>query len=143
MSKKAFLVVCSLMLLVPLMVLAGPEHDHSKADMTKMHGEMKTIEGTLVCKSCTLKKEAGARSDCKTNGCQSSLMTADGEFIDFLDNKYAKELNGHDLAGKEIKVTGTFFASAHTIDVESYTVDGKTKSWCDHCSAMDGCAMKK
>ena len=142
MSKKTFIAICSVILLVPIMVLAGPGHGHGNKDMSKMSGEVTTLEGTLVCKNCSLKKEFGARSECKLNGCQSALKTTNGHFVDFLDNKYAKDLHGEKYAGKQLKVTGTFFASANTMDVQSFSVDGKTKSWCDHCTSMDACSTK-
>ncbi len=143
MSKKAFIAVCSILLLVPMMVLAGAEHEHAAADVSKMSGEATTLEGVLVCKNCSLKKEFGARSECKLNGCQTSLKTTSGKFVDFLDNKYAADLFGSKYAGKKIQVTGTFFANANTIDVQSYSIDGKSKSWCKQCTAMDGCSASK
>lgn len=143
MTKKVFIVICSVLLLLPVMVLAGAEQNHGNQDIDKMNGKTTTLEGTLVCKNCSLKKEFGARSECKINGCQQALKTSDGRFIDFLDNKYAQDLKGKKYSGKKIKVTGTLFAHANTMDVQSITTSGKTVSWCNHCSAMDGCAAKK
>lgn len=143
MPKKTFILICSILLVTPIIALAGDNHNHAQQDISNINGEIITVEGTLVCKSCSLKKEFGARAACKDNGCQIALQTADGHFVDFLDNKYAQDLKGQKYAGSQIKVTGTYFANAHTIDVQSFTVDGKTKSWCNKCQAMDGCAVNK
>ncbi len=142
MTKK-LLVVCSILLLIPIMAFAGDGHDHAKKNVENMSGQVTTVEGTLVCKSCSLKKEFGARAECKLNGCAHALKTADGRFIDFLDNKYAKDLKGDKYAGKKIKITGTLFAKAHTMDVQKISLDGKVVSWCDNCATMDGCSAKK
>ena len=143
MSKKSFLVVCSILLLIPILAFAGDGHNHAQKNIENMNGKITTIEGTLVCKNCSLKKEFGARSECKLNGCSHALKTVDGRFIDFLDNKYAKDLKGDKYAGKQIKVTGTLFAHANTMDVQTISHGGKIVSWCDNCTSMDGCATKK
>jgi len=143
MSKRTILVVCSFILLIPIMALAGDGHNHDTKNIEAINGEKATIEGTLVCKSCSLKKDFGARSDCKANGCSQALKTSDGRFIDFLDNKYAQDLKGNKYAGKQIKVSGTLYAHANIIDVQTISIKGKVISWCDNCAVMDGCASKK
>ncbi len=142
MSKKTFFIICSFLLVLPIMVQAGPEHDHGQKNVEKIDGKVTTLEGVLVCKNCSLKKDFGARSECKIRGCQHALKTTDGKFVEFLDNKYSQGLKDTKYAGKQIKVTGTFFANANTMDVQTITVEGKTVSWCDNCASMDGCSAK-
>lgn len=106
--------------------------------------ENATFEGTLVCMRCDLKKTEGARSTCKTTGCKNAIKTADGEYINFLENEYSADLiKGDSYSNKSIKVQGVYFAKANMLDVKSFTVDGKSKSWCSHCSKMDGCMVSK
>ncbi|KAA3632951.1 MAG: hypothetical protein DWP97_10090 [Calditrichaeota bacterium] len=150
--KKGLLLVAAMLFIIPLTVDAGcgscgsekPGHTHEEGHShDAMKANVKTIEGTLVCLGCSLKAD-GAKSECKVNGCSHAVKTADGKYINLLNNKYSKGLiKGGDMHNKPIKITGTYFANAQTLDVQSFTFDGKTKSWCDHCSAMDGCMAKK
>jgi len=106
--------------------------------------ETKSFEGKIVCVGCDLKKADGARAACKEFGCSHALKTKDGSFVNLLENKYSKDLlTNKQYAGKDVKVTGVFYAKANQLDVQSFSTDGKTKSWCDHCKAMDGCKAKK
>ena len=143
--KKVLLLSIAALFLFGITAFAGPEHDHSKqAQQTEMNGMEKTIEGTIICLDCTLKKESGARASCKTNGCNFGLKTADGKFIHLLHNKYSQDLlDNKDYHDKPITLTGTYFANADMFDVASFTVDGHKKTWCDHCNKMDGCMAKK
>lgn len=104
----------------------------------------KTFKGKLVCESCDLKQTEGARAACTVFGHKHALKTEDGQYVNFLENQYSKDLiNTEKLHNATIKVSGTYFANAHTLDVQSFTVDGKKKAWCEHCSAMDGCMAGK
>ena len=106
-------------------------------------GVEKTVEGTLVCLGCSLKKSDKANATCSTTGCSDVLKTEDGHYISFLNNTHSADLlSGKKYHNKKISVTGVYFANANTIDVSKFSVDGKEKSWCGHCSAMDGCAAK-
>lgn len=103
-----------------------------------------TLRGKLVCLGCDLKKAEGARASCKTYGHNHVLKTGDGLYINFLENQYADDfVKGEKYQGKNLVVHGRYYPVALLIDVESFEVDGKKKSWCDHCKAMDGCAAMK
>ena len=134
------------MLIFAVVVMADHHNEMKKADanMNMTGGQHETISGKLVCLGCSLKKADGAHADCKTYGHTHALMTKDGKYINFLENKFAADLiKGEKYDNKTIEVTGTFFAKANLIDVESFTVDGAKKGWCDHCKAMDGCMAGK
>lgn len=102
-----------------------------------------TWKGELVCLGCSL-KAIGAKSACSEFGCSHTLKTADGRYVAFLQNNFSKALlAGKDMHNKPIEITGTFFANANVLDVQSYAVDGgKEISWCDHCKGMDACTAK-
>lgn len=97
-----------------------------------------TFEGTLVCTACSLKKSGGANAQCKVYGHDHSLLTKDGKYIAFLPNQNSAVLiEGEQYNKKSMTVRGVFFASANLLDVESFTVDGKTIGWCEKDGAMD------
>ncbi len=103
-----------------------------------------TFSGTLVCLGCDLKKTEGANAMCSAYGHTYALKTADGRYINFLENKFSEGLiSGKKYRGKTIAVEGTFFADADMLDVETFTVDGKKMGWCNHCKSMDNCPFKK
>ncbi|MDF1544445.1 MAG: hypothetical protein P1R58_05015 [bacterium] len=136
MFKKTVFMVAALMLLVAS-VMAAPQQKQAK-------GEMTTFEGTMVCMSCDLKKAEGARSDCKAFGHSHALKTKDGKYINLLANQYSADLiKGEKYHDKPVKMSGMYFANANQLDVESFEADGKKKSWCNQCSAMDGCMAGK
>lgn len=106
----------------------------------KHEGNQTTLTGTLVCTGCDLKKAEGARAACSLYGHRHSLKTADGHYVDFLENDYSADLvKGEKYHNKQITVRGVEFTNANLIDVESFEVDGQTKAWCNHCKSMDGC----
>jgi hypothetical protein len=128
---------------------AGDDHAHGKGeahDDKATQAEHANMEGTLVCMGCSLKKGGGARAQCSEYGHTHALKTADGDYVSFLPNQYAADLMaGEKFHNKAAKVHGVYFANANQLDVETYEIDGQKYGWCDHCSAMDGCAfsMKK
>jgi len=99
-----------------------------------------TLKGQLTCSSCALKAR-GAQSSCSEFGCSYTLKTADGRFVSLLQNKFSKDLIGNKKNhNKPVEITGTYFANANMLDVQTYTIDGgKNISWCDHCKGMDAC----
>ena len=110
-----------------------------KSEKMSMEG-MTTFEGTIVCSSCDLKATEGARSNCKEFGHTDALKTADGKYINFLPNKFSKELHaGAMYEGKKLKLSGNYFAAANLLDVQSIEVDGLKMTWCDKHEKMDGC----
>jgi hypothetical protein len=102
-----------------------------------------TLKGQLVCSTCSLKAE-GAHSDCKDFGHTRALKTSDGRMITLMPNQYSKLLlSDMTLNNKPIEITGTYFANANMLDVQSYSIDGgKTMSWCDRDKTMDACKTK-
>ncbi len=105
--------------------------------------EHATFDGKLVCLGCDLKKAEGARAACSAFGHRHALKTKDGKYVNFLDNQYSADLlKGEKYNNKDITVHGVYYADANLVDVETFTVDGKSMGWCGHCSTMDGCAAK-
>ena len=105
--------------------------------------EMKTVDGSLICSSCLLKAECGAKAMCSEYGCDAALKTADGKIWHILKNDRSDNLvRKHDHMGENIKLTGYFHNNSQTIDLTSYEIDGKKMSWCEGHSKMDACMAK-
>ncbi len=139
MIKKVMIAAVAVLFLGALNVSAGEKAGQADA---KIEGKQVTMSGTLVCLGCTLAKTAGAKSNCKEDGCSHALKTKNGNFVSLLQNKESRTLlSGADGHNKAVTVTGVFFANANVIDVQSFSVDGgKTMSWCGGCKKMDACA---
>ena len=123
---------------------AGEGHAHAKKEKAEK-AVAAEYAGTLVCLGCSLKGE-GANAECGDYGHTHALKTADGKYLTFLPNKFSSNLlAGEKFHNKEVAVHGVYYANANQLDVETYSVGGQKHGWCDHCSAMDGCAfsMKK
>ena len=103
-----------------------------------------TLKGELACTSCSLKAK-GAQSACSEFGCSHALKTSDGRFINLMQNKFSKNLLGDKKNhNRPVEITGTFFANANMLDIQTYVIDGgKKMSWCDHCKGMDACMAGK
>ncbi len=135
MYKKTALLIVLVFLFSVIPVTAG--------DKTSS-GKQAEFEGTLVCLGCSLKSDDGARAACSTFGHKHALKTAEGKYVNFLENQYSADL----MAGKkyhnaEVKVQGVYFANANLLDVETFEVGGKQKGWCGGCKSMDGCSASK
>jgi hypothetical protein len=114
------------------------------AQQAKAEGKHATFEGKLACSACTLKNEEGARSECKNFGHSHALQTEDGKFISFLENKYSEDLfKGEKYHGKEVSVHGVYYEGANLLDVESFTIDNVTITWCKTHKIMDRCNSQK
>ena len=134
MIRKTLLLSVAVLLVTSVMVFGG---EHKAARM----GKRADFEGTLVCLGCDLKQAEGARAACKVYGHKHALKTEDGKYVNFLENQYSEDLlKGEKYHNQKMKVSGVYYADANTLDVKSFQVDGKTKAWCGHCKAMDGCA---
>jgi hypothetical protein len=146
MFRKSFLLAAAVLLVSAVTAMACGDEAAStgvqKASMTTTDAapQQMTVKGQLVCLGCTLKAE-GARSACSEFGCSHALKTADGRMIGFLHNKFSRELiSGTTMHDKNVEITGTFFANANMLDVQSYTVEGEaTQVWCEGHTAMDAC----
>ena len=137
MIQKTAILMTVILLLITSLAVAGEKKAEMKA-------ENATFEGKLVCLGCDLKKAEGARAECSVYGHNHSLKTSDGKYVNLLENKYSADLlNGEKYAGKDIKVQGVYYANANQLDVKSFTVGDKKKSWCGHCKTMDGCMASK
>ena len=132
MFKKTILLFTLAMFLVGGSLIAG--------EKTAQKAAQSDFEGTLVCMGCDLKKSEGARAACTDFGHNHALKTADGKYIGLLENKYSADLiKGEKYHNQKMKLHGVYFANANQLDVESFEVDGKTKSWCGGCKSMDAC----
>jgi hypothetical protein len=142
MRKVTLLLLMFAFLAISVPVAACGNDDAKQIKASKI--ENASFEGTLVCVGCDLKKTEGARAACKTTGCTHTIKTADGQYINLLENQYSADLiKGGDYHNKPIKVEGVYFAKANMLDVKSFTIDGQQKSWCGHCGRMDGCMISK
>ena len=102
------------------------------------------VEGQLVCLGCSLKKAEGANAECSTFGHKHALKTADGAYLSLLENKFSADLvKGEKYHNKNVSIHGVYHANANVLDVETFSVDGKAKSWCGGCKSMDGCSAGK
>ena len=131
----------TVVLMVALLALMGVAAFAGEGVKSKP-AEDQTFEGKVVCLGCTLKKGEGARAECTEYGHKHALKVDDKKYINLLENKFSADLIKGEYHDKDVKVTGTLFESANMLDVRSFEIDGKSKSWCDHCSAMDGCSAK-
>lgn len=139
MRKSIILTVVIMVSLLAVGAMAGDQ----KADISvSSEAKLTSFSGTMVCLGCSLKKAEGAKANCAEFGHTHALQTADGQYISLLENQYSKDLMGEKYHNQSVEVTGTMYASANVLDVDSFKVDGKTKSWCGNCKGMDGCSVK-
>jgi len=126
--------------IVVLMLLGTASLFAEKGQPTKKSKKV-DLEGKLVCLGCDLKKAENARAECSVFGHKHVLKTDEGKYINFLENKFSKDLiNGEKYNGKHIKIHGTYHESANLIDVETFAADDKTLKWCNHCEVMGSCS---
>ena len=146
MFKKIALLSFALIMLFSLNIKADNYNtkDKMKDKMNTMKAEHATVEGTLVCLGCDLKKTEGANAACTVYGHKHALKTKDGKYINFLENQHSEDLvKGEKYHNKEIKVHGIYYASANLLEVESFELGDMKMTWCGHCSAMDACMANK
>jgi hypothetical protein len=107
--------------------------------------EQKTFTGTWTCLACDMKGLDGSvRAQCEELGHRHCLRLDNGDYVFFLDNDHSHELiMGGGRHEARVTVTGTYFKKAHTIDIQSYTIDGITSAWCPEHGSMDHCVDKK
>jgi hypothetical protein len=103
--------------------------------------EQKTFTGTWTCLNCDLAGLDGSvRTQCEDLGHRHCLRLDNGKYLFFLDNDHAAALiKGGGRHETLMTVKGTYYPGAHTIDVQSYVIDGKTSSWCAEHKRMDLC----
>jgi hypothetical protein len=127
MLRKSFILSGMLFLALGLLAMAGEK------------AEVRTFKGTLSCASCELKKD-GASAQCRTYGHRHTLKTDDGQYISFLENDNSIDLiKGGNWHNAKVKVSGTYYGQANLLDVDSFTVEGKSYSWCEGHKKMDTC----
>ncbi|HUV30981.1 MAG TPA: hypothetical protein VMY05_07840 [Acidobacteriota bacterium] len=137
-----------LVVIVSMLAVAATADDHGKSNpegtTEKADQKRVTLNGTLVCMGCDLKKAENARAECSEYGHTHVLKTEDGRYINLLENKYSADLLQADkYHNKKMEIHGIHHASANVIDVEAYAPQGgKKMSWCDHCKGMDACMAK-
>lgn len=130
--RKIATILTVTMLAAAMAIQAGEEIEEK--------AEHKTFDGTLVCLGCDLKKAEGARAACSVFGHKHALKTEDGKYISLLENQYSRDLiAGEQYHNKPMQIHGVYHATANLLDVESFTVDGEQKGWCDGHEKMDHC----
>ncbi|MBT9143329.1 MAG: hypothetical protein DDT32_01784 [Syntrophomonadaceae bacterium] len=82
------------------------------------------IRGEMVCPSCVLKKEQGAKAQCSIYGCPLALRLDDGQILTLLENDQSTELvrNKAKYNGKKVEIKGRIFPNTQIIEVESFKV---------------------
>jgi len=146
MFKKIALLSFALIMLFSLNIMADNYNtkDKMKDKMNTVKAEHATVEGTLVCLGCDLKKTEGANAACTVYGHKHALKTRDGKYINFLENQHSEDLvKGEKYHNKEMTVHGIHYASANLLEVESFELGDMKMTWCGHCSAMDACMANK
>jgi len=139
-KKSTLMLVLAVFMAGAVLVVAGTQ---KPATTGKNKVENATFKGTLVCLGCELSKAEGAHAACSVYGHRHVLKTADGKYISFLENKFSEELiKGKQYHGKTVEVHGTYYPQANVFDLETFTVDGKQKGWCDMHKQMDSCPFK-
>lgn len=146
MLRKFFALTALLMLMstVAAMACSGDSQKTGSSAMINSESPQQvTLKGQLVCSTCSLKAQ-GAHSACSEFGCTYAVKTSDGQMVTLMPNQYSKPIfSSKEMSNKPVEITGTYFANANMLDVQSYSVDGgKTMSWCDHCKTMDACKTK-
>jgi len=138
--RKSLTILSAVLLVAAAGAQACDDQGATKTAAVTTEAAHKTFDGTLVCMGCDLKKAEGARASCSAFGHKHAVKTADGIYVNLLENQYSKDLlAGDKYHNKLVKVHGVYHATANQLDVETFTVDGKQKGWCDGCKSMDGC----
>ncbi len=126
-------------LTLALAIIAASASADNRTDV-----KVKTISGTLTCLACDLKGYEGINSQCEALGHHHCVRKANGDYVNFLQNDHSEALiAGGGRHNTEIKVTGIYHNQSHTIDVESYEIDGIKTTWCDAHNRMDMCGDPK
>jgi hypothetical protein len=73
----------------------------------------------LVCITCKLQQEDGAKSDCKTFGHKYGIWSAEGNLWTLIPNNQSKKLLTEKYLGKKVEIVGKKYANARYIEVES------------------------
>lgn len=103
--------------------------------------KVRTFTGTHTCLACDLKKLEGTNSECEAYGHKHCLRLDNGKYINFLENDHSEALiKGGGRHNTRITVTGIYNSNSHTIDVQSYVIDGIETVWCEKHHQMDICA---
>lgn len=99
--------------------------------VAQKNSEQKTFTGTWTCLNCDLKGlDGSSRTQCEDLGHRHCLRLDNGKYLFFLDNDHATALiKGGGRHETRMSVKGTYYHDAHTIDVQSYVIDGRTTSW--------------
>jgi hypothetical protein len=78
-----------------------------------------TVLGQLVCITCKLQQEDGAKSDCKTYGHKYGIWSAEGNLWTLIPNNQSKKLLTDKYLGKKVEIVGKKYTNARYIEVES------------------------
>lgn len=139
MRRTLILMTVIMLSLLAAAVIAGNQYGDKS---TSSEAKLSSFSGQMVCLGCELKKADGAQANCAEFGHTHALKTEDGQYISLLENQYSKDLMGEKYHNQHVEITGTLYAKANVLDVNSFKVNGKTKSWCSGCKSMDGCSVK-
>lgn len=143
MKRKSLALAAAILMISAVTALACGDKASKTGSSAMINSEKPvqvTLEGQLVCSTCSLKAQ-GAHSACSEFGCTQALKTADGRMINLMRNQFSANLiSDKVLQNRPIEISGTLFGNANMLDVASYSLDGgKTMSWCDHHQTMDTC----
>ena len=105
----------------------------------QQRGEPRTLTGTWTCLACELKGLDGSDAKlCEDAGHKHCLRLDNGNYVYFLENERSSDiLKGGRRHNVRMTVKGTYYPKAHTIDVQSYIIDGRTTAWNDVSKKME------
>lgn len=108
------------------------------AALAQSSGKVRTFNGTHTCIACDLHKTVGARAQCETFGHDFGIKLNNGTYIHFIANDHSVDLvKDHGRIDFPMTVTGIYDASAHTIDVQKYSIDGIETTWSEKDQKME------
>ena len=123
MFKKSLLAISMVLISATLTYAGGWDN---KKGLDKI-----TLEGTLVCVGCSLKKLDGANAQCSLYSQHAiGFKTSDGTLWNIVENAKGHEvIRTHTLigkAGKKASITGYIYPIANMIEIDSIKVKGLT-----------------
>jgi hypothetical protein len=142
-QKKDFLLSRSAGLFILMLAITiGPFlAGFGQAERNSFHA---TFEGVLVCSASDAGEKGGIDGGCSIYGHRHALRTADGRFINFLENKNSEGLiNGGEYHNKAMRIHGLYYSDTNLLDVDGFEVNDRPARWCSNHNVMDGCISAK
>ncbi len=95
-----------------------------------------SIEGTIVCICCEMKKK-GAHSECRKYGHTYGVRTDNGVLWTIMKNNEGMKVIDHKkLVGKRVKISGQFLLNGNYIDIREYDLAQYTSADSEYYSLV-------